>query len=64
MTKVALSKQLLDIVACPKCKGELIYVEDQEELHCMHCRLIYPIRDDIPILLIQSAKELKTSQDG
>jgi len=53
-----LDKQLLDILVCPKCKGELEYREDQNELVCHACRLRYEVRDDIPIMLIDEAKAL------
>ena len=51
-----LKKELLDILACPKCKGDLEYNQSKNELKCRHCRLKYPIRDDIPIMLIEEAK--------
>lgn len=53
-----LDRQLLDILVCPKCKGELEYNEDANELVCRSCKLRYEVRDDIPILLIDEAKPL------
>jgi uncharacterized protein YbaR (Trm112 family) len=53
-----LDRQLLDILVCPKCKGELEYREEASELVCKACRLRYEIRDDIPIMLIDEAKPL------
>ncbi|HVN63183.1 MAG TPA: Trm112 family protein [Candidatus Binataceae bacterium] len=53
---MALSQDLLDILACPKCKGDLRLTEKQDGLVCGACKLIYPIRDDIPIMLIEEAK--------
>lgn len=53
-----LDRQLLDILVCPKCKGELEYHPDQNELVCNTCRLRYEIRDDIPIMLVDEAKPL------
>jgi uncharacterized protein YbaR (Trm112 family) len=50
--------QLLDILVCPKCKGELQYREKEAELVCNQCRLRYEIRDGIPIMLIDEAKPL------
>jgi uncharacterized protein YbaR (Trm112 family) len=50
--------QLLEILVCPKCKGELEYREKEAELICRACRLRYEIRDDIPIMLIDEAKSL------
>lgn len=53
-----LSKELLDILACPKCKGELRLNADENGLICDQCKLLYEIRDDIPIMLIDEAKPL------
>jgi len=55
---VAISKTLLDILACPKCKQEVRLDEEQSGLICDHCRLLYEIRDDIPIMLIDEARSL------
>ena len=51
-----LDQKLLDILACPKCKGELEYKEEEELLICHECRLKYRIEDDIPIMLIDEAE--------
>ena len=51
-----LDKELLDILACPKCKGELEYDRENEKLICHSCRLKYRIEDDIPIMLIDEAE--------
>jgi len=51
-----IDKELLEILACPKCKGELEYDEEQEVLRCHKCRLEFPIIEDIPVLLIEEAK--------
>ncbi len=55
---MAISKELLDILACPKCKGDIYLNESQDGLTCNNCRLLYEIRDDIPIMLIEEAKPL------
>ena len=55
---MAISKDLLDILACPKCKGDLRLTATQDGLICETCRLLYEIRDDIPIMLIDEAKKL------
>jgi len=55
---MALSKDLLEILACPKCKGDLRLNEAGDGLICDQCRLLYEIRDDIPIMLIDEAKAL------
>ncbi len=56
---MALDKELLDIIACPKCKGDLIYKEEENCLICKNCKLKYKIEDDIPILLIEEATPLE-----
>jgi len=56
--KMAISKELLDILACPKCKGEIYLNETQDGLICDTCKLLYPIKDDIPVMLIDEAKKL------
>jgi uncharacterized protein YbaR (Trm112 family) len=53
---VALDKELLEVLACPKCKGELEYKEAEDQLVCHSCRLIYSIKDNIPIMLIDEAQ--------
>ena len=50
-----IDKELLDILACPKCKGELVLEEGDTGLICTTCKLKYPIEDDIPIMLIDEA---------
>jgi uncharacterized protein len=51
-----LNQELLEILACPKCKGELKYDPEQARLECPACRLRYRIEDDIPIMLIDEAE--------
>ena len=53
---MALDKELLEILACPKCKGDLEYREADQVLVCNACRLRYPVKDDIPIMLIDEAE--------
>ena len=55
---MSLSEQLLAILVCPKCKGDLEYREAESTLVCPACRLRYPVRDDIPIMLIDEATPL------
>jgi uncharacterized protein YbaR (Trm112 family) len=55
---MTLSPQLLSILVCPKCKGELQYRPDESILVCPVCRLRYAVRDDIPIMLIDEATPL------
>jgi uncharacterized protein YbaR (Trm112 family) len=53
------SQELLEILACPKCKGALRLTDGKDGLICDACRLVYPIREDIPIMLIDEAQPLK-----
>ena len=55
---MTLSPQLLEILVCPKCKGPLDYSVEQSTLTCPACRLRYPVRDDIPIMLIDEAQSI------
>lgn len=52
---MGISKELLDILACPKCKGDVHLNEQQDGLVCNACKLMYPIKDDIPVMLIDEA---------
>lgn len=54
---MSLSKDLLELIVCPKCKGHLIYLPEQEQLKCENCRLIYRVEEDLPILLIEEAEK-------
>ena len=53
---MAIKQELLDILACPKCKGDIYLNAKEDGLICDACRLMYEIRDDIPIMLIDEAK--------
>ena len=55
---MAIDQKLLEILACPKCKGDLELTEDGDGLICRSCKLLYPIKDDIPIMLIDEAIEI------
>lgn len=55
---MAISKDLLDIMACPKCKGDIHLNQSGDGLVCEACRLMYAIKDDIPIMLIDEATKL------
>jgi len=52
-----LSAKLLEILCCPKCKGDLIYDETNQRLTCENCRLRFLIREDIPVMLINEAEK-------
>jgi uncharacterized protein len=53
-----LKPELLDILVCPKCKGDLEYDPTGAKLTCPACRLRYSIKDDIPIMLIDEAEKI------
>ena len=55
---MTIKKDLLDILACPKCKGDIYLNDSGDGLVCDQCRLLYEIRDDIPIMLIDEAKPI------
>jgi uncharacterized protein len=55
---MAIRQELLDILACPQCKGDIKLNEQGNGLICEHCKLMYEIKDDIPIMLIEKAKKL------
>ena len=57
-----MDKKLLDILVCPVCKGELIYRKSEQELVCKADRLAYPIRDDIPVMLEEEARQLSAEE--
>ncbi|MCK5230071.1 MAG: Trm112 family protein [Desulfobulbaceae bacterium] len=58
MSDQEISQDLLDILACPKCKGEVKLTESKDGLLCEACKLLYEIREGIPIMLIDEAKKV------
>ena len=52
---MAISQDLLEILACPVCKAKVTLKPDGRGLKCIECRRVYPIRDDIPVMLIDEA---------
>ncbi|SNS00525.1 hypothetical protein SAMN04488503_2300 [Humidesulfovibrio mexicanus] len=52
---MALNAELLDLLACPKCHGGLELLTGQDGLLCAACLLVYPIRDEIPVMLVEEA---------
>ena len=55
---MAFDKELLEILVCPKCKGELELTPKEDSLNCNACKLRYLIQDGIPIMLIDEAQQL------
>ncbi|HWS02507.1 MAG TPA: Trm112 family protein [Gammaproteobacteria bacterium] len=58
-----MDNKLLDILACPVCKGPLVYRKAEQELICKVDRLAYPIRDDIPVMLEDEARPLPPDEE-
>lgn len=56
---MSINKELLDILACPKCKNDIRLSKDEEFIVCDTCKLLYEIKEDIPIMLIDDAKEVE-----
>jgi len=56
-------KKLLDILACPVCKGPLVYQKDNKELICKVDRLAFPVRNDIPVMLEDEARQLPADEE-
>ena len=53
---MAVDKELLDILVCPSCRGAIEYHEQEQVIVCTQCGLRYPVRDDIPVMLIEEAE--------
>jgi uncharacterized protein YbaR (Trm112 family) len=53
-----MDKQILDVLACPICKGKLVYDKENNELICRFDKLAFPIREDIPVMLVDEARRL------
>jgi uncharacterized protein YbaR (Trm112 family) len=53
---MAISQDLLEILACPACKAKVELQADGNSLKCVECHRVYPIRDDIPVMLVDEAK--------
>ena len=57
-----MDKKLLEILVCPACKGPLVHRRREAELVCRACRLAYPIREDIPVMLEDEARQVGTEE--
>jgi uncharacterized protein len=58
---MALNKALIDILACPKCKGALDLKADESEFHCKECKLVYAVIEGIPNFIVEEAKPLQAA---
>jgi hypothetical protein len=54
---MSVSAELMEILACPKCKQKVELAEDGTSITCAACRLRYPVRDDIPVMLLDEAEQ-------
>ncbi|MFN2267167.1 MAG: Trm112 family protein [Desulfonatronovibrio sp.] len=61
---MSLNKELLKILACPKCKNDIELVGNEEGLKCTKCSLVYPIKEEIPVMLIDEAISLEDWDKG
>ena len=61
---MSLNKELLQILACPKCKSDLTLTGQEEGLKCSECALVYPIREEIPVMLIDEAIPVQDWENG
>ncbi|MCH7921537.1 MAG: Trm112 family protein [Nitrospinae bacterium] len=61
---MSIDKKLLEILVCPKCKGEIRLNETEDGLICDACKLLYEIKDGIPIMLIDEAKPLEGGESS
>ncbi|MFL6415404.1 MAG: Trm112 family protein [Bryobacteraceae bacterium] len=52
---MAISERLLEILVCPLCKAKVLLKEDGSGLKCVSCHRVYPVRDDIPIMMVDQA---------
>ncbi len=56
---MAINKELLEILACPACKRDIRLNEAGNGLICDNCKLLYPVKDDIPVMLVEEAEKLE-----
>ncbi len=61
---MALDKELLEILACPKCKGDVELDSSGKWILCKKCGIKYPVRDDIPVMLIEEAVPIEERKEG
>ena len=54
---MAIDKELLEVLACPKCKGAIDLNKTGDGLVCNSCKLVYPVQNEIPVMLIEEARK-------
>lgn len=55
---MAVAQELREILACPRCKGALEFLDERDEIRCLRCRLAFRVEDEIPVMLLDEAKPL------
>lgn len=61
---MSLNKELLEILACPKCRQSVVPVDGERGLLCAQCRVVYPVRDEIPVMLVEEAVPQERWDEG
>ncbi len=56
---MALDKELLGILVCPVCRGEIRSDENRGGILCENCALLFPVKDDIPVMLVEEARKIE-----
>lgn len=56
---MSVARELMELLACPQCKGEVSLTDHGDGIACSACRLVYPVRDDIPVMLVDEALPLR-----
>jgi uncharacterized protein YbaR (Trm112 family) len=56
---MTINKELLEVLACPACKQDIRLNETEDGLICDNCKLRYPVKDDIPVMLVEEAEKLE-----
>ncbi len=59
-----LDEKLLEILACPKCKGEVKYLKEKNIILCENCKVYYEIKEDIPVMLPEEAKPFEEAENS
>lgn len=59
-----LDKELLEVLACPKCKGEVRYLKEKNIIVCENCKVYYEVKDDIPVMLPEEAKPFEEFENS
>ena len=60
---MGLNSELIEVLACPKCKGGIRVSEDEKQIICDECKLVYRVDDEIPVMLIDEAKQVQDTTE-